>query len=196
MADNSVFRPDTSGLTQFAAALLFAQKAALDACWKELRRWGQEFRRRVVRVTPVGPKDGGTARQGWSVTNERTAREMSVTVGTNVPYVVFLEYGTSRIAKGKVMAWREGDRPVMSWPAKSAGLPDFGRTTDKGAAGRFGTKRYERSVKLLDRAFTAGQGEQMPMLRPIGYEIGPQVLESMREAMRRGFDDGMAKRMK
>lgn len=36
-------------------------------------------------------------------------------------YAIWLVAGTRRIAGGRVMSWKEGDPPVTSWPAKSAG---------------------------------------------------------------------------
>lgn len=36
-------------------------------------------------------------------------------------YAIWLIAGTRRIAKGRVMRWREGERPITDWPAKAAG---------------------------------------------------------------------------
>ena len=38
-------------------------------------------------------------------------------------YAIWLLAGTRYIAKGKVMAWREGDEPINTWPAKARGNP-------------------------------------------------------------------------
>ena len=38
-------------------------------------------------------------------------------------YAIWLLAGTRYIAKGKVLAWREGDKPISRWPAKARGNP-------------------------------------------------------------------------
>ena len=36
-------------------------------------------------------------------------------------YAIWLAAGTRRIAGGRVLGWKEGDRPITTWPAKRAG---------------------------------------------------------------------------
>lgn len=38
-----------------------------------------------------------------------------------VGYAIWLIAGTAKIAGGAVMRWKEGQRPITSWPAKSQG---------------------------------------------------------------------------
>jgi hypothetical protein len=172
----SAFQPNTHGLQQLATELRSAGQRALNDVWKVLRRWGQEYRRRVMRVVPV---EYGTLRQSFQVLEQNDGQTLAVTLGTSLksqdgkPYPLYLEFGTDRIAGGKVKAWQPGDEPVMEWPAKMAGM--------------VGSKRHERAVNIAQRAFTKGQGEQMPFLRPVGYEIAPRIIEDCRVAIRDGF---------
>lgn len=189
MANQSILQVDTQPIQQFSASLQSAANSALNAVWKVLLAWGSEYKRRVERVTPV---DTGHARQSWVLVNERTDDHMSVTLGNTIKgkggspsYPYLLEFGTDRIAHGQVKAWQPGDAPVMSWPAKSNDLPTMPR---------FGTPAYARYENTLDKAFSAGTGEQMPMLRPIGYEIAPKVVEDAQQAFTEGFIAVVAKR--
>lgn len=184
-----ILQINTQQIEQFAGQIHPAMQSALDAVWKVLLAWIEEYRRRVQRVTPV---DKGMARQSWVVVHERTATKMELTLGNTIKgkdgapgYPYFLEMGTDRIAGGRVKAWQPGDAPIMSWPAKSGGLPTMPR---------FGTPAYERYLNVLDKAFTSGEGEQMPMLRPIGYEIAPKIVEDVGQAFTEGFVAVVAKR--
>lgn len=185
----SILQVDSQPVQQFAGQLQSAAQSALNAVWKALLAWGSEWKRRVERVTPV---DLGTARQSWVLVQDRTGDHMSVTLGNTIKgkggqlsYVGMLEFGTDRIAGGRVKAWQPGDAPIMSWPAKSHDLPTMPR---------FGTQAYERYMNTLDKAFDAGTGEQMPMLRPTGYEIAPKVVEDVQQAFTQGFLAVVAKR--
>jgi hypothetical protein len=133
-----------------------ASEAALGAAERTLRVWGDEYRRRLAAVSPVAHGDLAAS---WRVVVEPGDRDISVTVGTNLrgrdgqPYPLFLELGTALIAGGRVAAWEPGEGAVVDWPAKS---------------------RAERK-----RAPAGGQ-EQMPLVRPIGYEIARRVIEELR----------------
>lgn len=222
----SAFQPNTQGLQQLNAELHGAGERALTDVWKVLRRWGQEYKRRVQRVVPVR---FGTLRQSFQVIEQNDGRTMSVTLGTSIkshdearhaqeakaeakgkkastssvsrdePYPVYLEFGTDHIAGGRVKQWQPGDAPIMEWPAKMEDIHNFridrdirhsrgvyGPYTER-AAGPVGSKKFERAVNIATRAFTAGQGEQMPFMRPVGYEIAPRVIEDCRVAIRDGF---------
>ena len=186
---NSILQGNTQQLERVAQQMQTGAQNALNAIWKVLLAWGAEYQRRVQRVTPV---DKGLARQSWFLITERTGDTMTVTLANRIkgqngfmPYPFYLEFGTDRIAKGKVKAWQPGDTPVMSWPAKSEDLPEMPR---------FGTKAYERYENILTNAFASGTGEQMPMLRPIGYEIAPKVVEDVQQAALQGFQSVVSKR--
>ncbi|MDE2098811.1 MAG: HK97 gp10 family phage protein [Patescibacteria group bacterium] len=198
----SVFQPNTTGLNALATELRGAGERAANDVYRVLRRWGQEYKRRVQRVVPVR---FGTLRQSFQVIEENDGHTLAVTLGTSLksddgkPYPVYLEFGTDHIAGGKVKGWQPGDAPIMEWPAKMEDIHNFridrdirhsrgvyGPYTER-AAGPVGSKKFERAVNIATRAFTAGQGEQMPFMRPVGYEIAPRVIEDCRVAIRDGF---------
>lgn len=193
---NSAFIPNTQGILQLAAEMRSAGQRALSDVWRVLRRWGQEYKRRVQRVIPV---KYGLARQSMQVVEQNDGKTMSVTLGTSLksedgePYPLYLEMGTELIAGGRVKDWHEGDEPIMDWPAKIDDLPNFRRDRNalgqftRREAGRKGTAKFERSVSIATRAFTRGQGEQMPFMRPVGYEIAARIVEDCRVAVRDGF---------
>jgi len=168
MATNNIFDP--AAAAKLKALFAGATQAALDAVWAELRRQGQEYRRQVARVTPV---EYGTLKQSWQVAEERTADKMEVTVGTNVPYAVFLEFGTARIAGGKVQDWQEGDAPITNWAAKLKGL-------------------HGADQQLRAMAMAPGRGEQMPMLRTVGHDMAPGIVAALNKAADDGFAAGLA----
>lgn len=194
MAKN-IIELDTSQLEKLGKAMRTAAPSIINAAWKTLSAWGAEYHRRVQRVTPVGPttedRIGGTAKQSWQLIRDKG--NLMVTIGSSVksedgkPYLTYLEYGTERIAGGRVKAWQPGQSPIMEWPAKLQGLGNFHLEKNKGremGVGREGSAKFERHVNLSIKAFTAGQGEQMPMLRPIGYEIAPQVVADVSNAVK------------
>lgn len=187
MSEQPIIQVDFSDLQAFQRQLHSAAQRAINEAWKVLMVWGEEYRRRVQRVTPVAT---GRMSQSWVLIPDRA--NLSITIGNTIkgkdgkpPYPVYLEFGTERIAGGRVKRWQDGQPPIMSWPAKSAELP---------VMPRFGTKAYERYENTLTMAFTAGQGEQMPMLRPIGHEIAPKVAEDVLHAFARGFESAVQNR--
>jgi len=161
-----IFQPNSDGLARLDDALAIASDAALDKAGGALRAWGEEFRRRLAAASPVGL--GGLA-SSWQVIVEETERGISVAVGTHLrgkdgaPYPLYLELGTARIAGGRVVAWEPGEAPVVDWPAKSH------------------AERKQAPV-VSDLA-------QMPLVRPIGYEIARRVIEELRTIMGDAFDE-------
>ncbi len=177
-----MFQADPQTAMRFAAALQAGMAAALDRAWNVLEAWGQEYRSRVERITPVAR---GVARQSWFLAAERTSNSMIVTLtniarstGGGQPYPFYLEFGTDRIAGGQLKAWQPGDAPVTAWPAKTLEPP---------VAPRFGGHASERHVNVLSHAFSADSEAQMPMLRPIGYELAPQIVAAVQQALAAGF---------
>lgn len=190
MSDKSlVFQGNTQAGAMLVATLMRGMSVVLTDIEKTLKTWGQEWKRKVQRVSPV---ESGRMRQSWFTEFERTNQSMSITLANSITgkdggpgYPVYIEFGTDRIAHGRVKAWQPGEPPIMSWPAKNADLP---------AMPRFGTAAYERYENTLSKAFTAGAGEQMPMLRPTGYEIAPKVIEDVQQAVVQGFQSVVNKR--
>lgn len=185
-----VFQANANAGALFAAALQGGLDRALKDGERMLKVWVEEYKRRVQRVTPV---DKGLARQSWFTTFERTRTAMIATLANRIkskdgaPYPVYLEFGTDRIAGGRVKAWQAGEPPILDWPAKTGDLPDI-------TSAMPGSKKYERHADIITNAFTAGSGEQMPMLRPIGYEIAPQVAEDVGNAIAHSFQQAVAHR--
>lgn len=177
-----MFQADPQSAARFAAALSAGMAAALDRAWSVLEAWGQEYKSRVERITPVAR---GVARQSWFLTAERTSNSMTVTLsnterstGGGQPYPFYLEFGTDRIAGGQLKAWQPGDAPVTAWPAKAVEPP---------VAPCFGGHANEPHVNVLSHAFSADSEAQMPMLRPIGYELVPQMIAAVQQALAAGF---------
>ncbi|HVC95888.1 MAG TPA: HK97 gp10 family phage protein [Pirellulales bacterium] len=162
----SVFQPNTAGLVRLGKALDAGGDAVLDEARLALRTWGEEFRRRLAAASPVGL---GNLASSWQLVVEETDRGTSVAVGTNVrgkdgqPYPLYLELGTARIAGGRVVAWQPDEPPVVDWPAKSHAL--------------------------RKQAAAAGNLAQMPLVRPIGYEIARRLVEELRTIVGDAFDE-------
>ncbi len=186
-----VLHPNHGGIEKLAAALKSVNKQTLDDVFKVLRTSAEEYRRRVQRVSPVKT---GRMRASWVVQTERNNKEIQAVVGTSiksddgVPYPVHLEFGTARIAGGRVLAWSEGDEPILEWPAKMAGIPNF---SSEKSVGKAGSAKFERSVRVAQAAMTVGTGEQMPMLRPIGFEMAPRIIEALLRTIHGGLKDGL-----
>lgn len=68
------------------------------------------------------------SRVGRGQLRKRTSKFVKVTaagvsggIRSTAPYAVWLMAGTRRIAKGRVMRWRHGQRRITDWPAKRLG---------------------------------------------------------------------------
>lgn len=197
-----IFSIDTAKIKKLSSGL----KKQGDTAFKKVagiaRAGLEELKRRVQRVSPV---ETGAMRQSWQVQFQVTGKKIEGAMGTSIrsksgsPYPVYLEFGTARIAGGRVKQWKDGDAPIMDWPAKTGKLPNFFREKDRRAmrggkrkvvefgVGKAGSVKFQRAVQTATKAMTQGQGEQMPMIRPIANELMPKVLEKMIEAVQTGF---------
>lgn len=187
-----VVQTDSASTSRFAATLQFGVRAALDEAWKTLQAWGHEYKQRVERVTPVGR---GAARQSWFITARRSADSMTVTLAHsargdhgNQPYPFYLEFGTDRIAADRVKTRQPGDAVATAWPAKTARPA---KTNEPPVAPHFGPRSAEQHVDVISHAF-ASSDAQLPLLRAIGYELAPQIVESLQEALARGFQGNVS----
>jgi hypothetical protein len=166
LESNIIFTANPAGFARLAADLNGAGRRASDAAWQTLRRWGQEYLRRVRQATPVAP-GGGALRAAWQVAEEREGGQMAVELGTSLrgkrgqPYPLYLEFGTARIAGGRIEDWQPGEPPV------SVG-------GDRRAA--------EHPASLAPRKNSSAPA-QLPILRPIGAAIAPQVAAETRTAV-------------
>jgi len=158
----TLFEPNSAGFARLANDLDLAGLRAADAVWRTLGRWGVEFLRRVKDATPVAP-GGAALRASWLIAEDRSGRQMSVTVGTALrgkqgePYALYLELGTARIAGGLVKDWQPGEPPI-----ELSG----------------GNSRTEQPASLVRRSAPA----RLPILRPIGETIAPRVAAEVRTA--------------
>ncbi|MGE3408718.1 MAG: HK97 gp10 family phage protein [Pirellulales bacterium] len=106
---------DPKTTAQTLAYLQGIAKAGPEVAADALNHAANMWHREVVRHCPV---DSGLLRQSIAV-HAATAGDLTAIVGTNVPYAVFIEFGTPFIASGAVKAWEPGDAVILDWPAKS-----------------------------------------------------------------------------
>ena len=100
---------------------------------------------------------GGALRASWAIAEDRSGKQMSVTVGTSLrgkhgePYPLYLELGTARIAGGRVEDWQPGEPPIELSASR---------------------RQAERPASL---AASRNAPSRLPILRPIGEAIAPQA---------------------
>ncbi|HEV7224606.1 MAG TPA: HK97 gp10 family phage protein [Pirellulales bacterium] len=161
-----LFTTNTAGLARLAADLNGAGRRASDAAWQTLRRWGQEYLRRVRQATPTAP-GGGALRASWQVVEQRERGRLTIELGTSLrgksgqPYPLYLEFGTARIAGGRVADWQPGEPPVSTGGQNRAA---------------------EHPASLVSRAGRHTPA-QLPILRPIGEAMAPQAIAETRTAV-------------
>jgi hypothetical protein len=146
----------------------------------KFRRVGQRWRAGAVRRIPV---DEGTAKARVVTNTYREGLDLITEVGGNVPYMVWLEFGTDKIAGGRVKALGLDEhitdaQAVHNWPAKDgeaiAGTSAM-HTTDSRGVGR---------LRNSSGQFLKGSPqEQMPWLRPAFMEIADWVLDEIGETL-------------
>src|SRR5580704_18305173 len=78
----------------------------------ELNRMAFNWLREIVHHCPV---DIGLARQSFNIAPANLGQGVNVeaAVGSNVFYLVYLEFGTRYIARGEVEAWVPGQTPIL-----------------------------------------------------------------------------------
>lgn len=147
---------------------------------KSFRRAGQRWRSGAVKRVPV---DEGTLKQRIVTNTYREGLDLVTEVGTNVPYGVHLEFGTDKIAGGRVKALGLDEQitdsmAVHDWPAKRGeagpGTSSM-HTTDRLGRGRL------RNAK--GRFLKGSPQEQMPWLRPAFMEIADSVLSEIGDTL-------------
>lgn len=133
--------------------------------------WLREIQRHM-------PVDTGLARESMNISPASLSQAggFEASVGTNVPYVFYLEFGTRYIASGQVKAWRPGQSPVLMWPAKEADLPRPGRSKP-------GSKARARKEAILGKALDPSTAEFMPPMRGSWQIIREDVKLAIRERL-------------
>jgi len=160
------------------AALDALAAAGPKAAVKGVNYVATKWLREIVRHCPV---DTGLLRQSFQMRpasmSEAAAGVIEASVGTNVPYAVFLEYGTRFIAGGAVASWAPGDAPILDWAAKRG---DANGSTvvsiDPDGTGRT-PKGKPASAKATSGA------EFMPPMRGSWYQIEQQMISELQELL-------------
>ena len=183
----SLFRANPN-LPSLARRYQTRAQRAIERIWVALQRWAIKWAERASGVTPVGVQRGGPnnkhglpgrLKHSYFVVPVRNGDHFTIILANHMQYGRWLEFGTRYIAHGHVLAWKQGDPPVMNWPAKAANLQQ--------PSARASEKTHARWSARLERAMTPGQGEQMPMVRPTGYELVPQIIEDVKRIVREEF---------
>ncbi|HJT31873.1 MAG TPA: hypothetical protein VJ783_07445 [Pirellulales bacterium] len=178
MSDLIAFMPNPAGIRKHMAELQAAGRQAIDNAWQALRDGGLEYQRRVSAAVPVR---SGLLQKSLRLTEERSDALLSVTLICDArsrdgrPYPAYLEFGTARIAGGKVKTWQSYEEPIVSWPAKQQALADLQRPLDRAAG-------------LEGRQMPANRAAQLPFMRPIGWQLAPAIGEAVLNSVRQAFD--------
>ncbi len=133
----------------------------------------------IVRHHPV---DSGLARNSWNVelaSPNIQGALLFADAGSNVPYVVFLEFGTELIARGKVKAWQPGDAPILDWPAKRGDASEETATSED----EQGRRRNPEGRPVEGPGGDAA--EFMPPVRGSWPIVQPQIQANLRASLAR-----------
>lgn len=178
MSDLITFVPNPAGIQKRMAELQAAGRHAIDNAWQALREGGLEYQRCVMAVAPVRT---GLLQKLLRLVEERNDASLTVTLITDArsrdgrPYPVYLEFGTARIAGGKVKIWHPYEQPIVNWPAKQQALSEL-QAPPQGVAG------FDRQRLPPDRA------AQLPFMRPVGWQLAPKISDAVLNAVRQAFD--------
>lgn len=135
-------------------------------------RWAREIKRHM-------PTDKGLARNSVQV---RTAKAgdtpITASVGTNVPYVPFLEFGFpgGRGLFGALRAWAYGDEPIKHWYAKDRSILALMGKRDRARS----PKSWASAQVRLDKAESANTEEFAPPFRGSWLFMAAAAVESLR----------------
>lgn len=154
-------------------------KSAVRKLEKAHRQIGQRWRSEAVKRVPV---DEGTLKQRIVTNTYRQGDTFITETGANLKYAVYVEFGTRRIAGGRVLAL--GFDPDISdhdaitmWPAKAAGLNNAD-----------GSPNSAVQAARAARQSRGSREEQMPWLRPgfnaIREWAVKQLLQAVEDAPR------------
>lgn len=179
MGDVVTFVPNSAGIQKRMAGLEAAGRQAIDNAWQALRDGGLEYQRRVLAAAPVRI---GLLQKSLRIVEERGETLLSVTLAANSRssdgrlYPVYLEFGTARIAGGKVKTWQPYEEPIVIWPAKQQALNELQTPLDKTAG-------------IGEGRLPANRAAQLPFMRPIGWQLAPAVGAAVLSAVKQAFDE-------
>lgn len=172
------------------------------------RRMLERWRAAAVKRVPV---DNSTLKQNILSEWFWRGSELYGAVGTNIPYGVYVEFGTKFIAKGAVLALGTRARitdaqSVHTWAAKEGDAIETTSASyhkhsedDRLLRNRSGQWIYKSSRGLkttdnFDKALKSpgGPQEQMPWLRASFTEEEFDMVEDLKDALRRPGSGGVA----
>lgn len=179
MSDLITFVPNPAGIQTRMAELQAAGRQAIDNAWQALRDGGSEYQRRVMAAVPVR---SGLLLKSIRWLEERSDSLLTVTFISDARsrdgrrYAVYLEFGTARIAGGKVKTWQSYEQPIVNWPAKQQALNELQTPLD-------------RTADIDRRRLPPNRAAQLPFMRPIGWQLAPAISEAVLSAVRQAFDE-------
>lgn len=179
MNELMTFVPNATGIRKRMAQLQSAGRQAIDNAWQALRDGGSEYQRRVMAAAPVRI---GLLQKSLRLLEERSDALLSATLITYArsrdgrPYAVCLEFGTARIAGGKVKTWQPYEEPIINWPAKQQALNELQTPLD-------------RTAGVDAQRMPVNRAAQLPFMRPIGWQLAPAISEAVLRAVQQAFDE-------
>lgn len=185
----ALWRADEKSYVKAQAFLKLLQQAGLKVVAEEMNKMCLRWQAEIQLHMPV---DKGHARRTVNVRladpNAPTPDEIRAGVGTNTPYVVFLEFDPSgRIASGQVQNWDVGQDVILDWPAKRGDETE--QTGVRRAKDGSIRNRKGRFIKKKAGAAT----EFMPPFRGSWLVIAPEVLAHLRKRVAQFMRDGVIK---
>ena len=124
------------------------------------------------------PVDAGLLRESFKIApaSEAQGNVLEAAIGTNVPYAVYIEFGTKYIAWGQVKNWEPGESVIIFWPAKQRDLPNPSKH-------RPGSKVRARKELMLQAALSPATAEFMPPMRGSWQLIEDQIVQAIRQRL-------------
>jgi hypothetical protein len=156
----------------------------------ELNKAVMLWKRDIVRHVPV---DVGLLREsfGTALAHKGQLPYLEAAVGTNVPYAVYLEFGTRYIASGQVLNWSSGQPPIYDWPAKRADATLDRTVLEIDSEGR---GRNAMGAAFRKGASQTSGAEFMPYMRgswPLTEKVLiPRLVNALAKAMRNAAQGG------
>ena len=185
----ALWKADEKSYVKAQAFLKLFQQAGLRVVAEEMNQMCLRWQAEIQLHMPV---DKGHARRNVNVIladpSAPTPDLIRASVGTNVPYVIFLEFDPSgRIASGQVQERTVGNDVILDWPAKR------GEETDQTGVLRAkdGSIRNRKGRFIKRKAGAAT--EFMPPFRGSWLVIAPEVLSHMRKRVAQFMRDGVIK---
>lgn len=178
----------SSGMERAMAMIAVLREAGLKAAADALNEVGLMWQSAVIRHMPV---DKGLARNsvGMIPAIARDEHTLECQVGTNVPYVVALEYGIpgARGLFGALQHWSYGMEPIKNWYAKDLTRLDLMNDVHD----LEGTEDHARALKKLAK-FEAGSTEEFaPPFRGSWQLIERRVVDRLRAKVADAIQQGL-----